>query len=174
MRCQFATGVCDPYKNAIISNNVSVPVSSNTGLAAAIFQQDQGYRVTYEDARGTIRQLAYANTTSGLLYQWEDGKAIGGLTSSDSHALSYTWTPYVPAQSQDTTVFQALNGTIRSVTSKIQLASTWAESGDGTWVNCKPSLPNARVKPPVGDRICPAASTFNNSYFYETLAFRGS
>ena len=90
-KCSYASGICVNYGEHIISSNVTTPVSPNTSLAAALFSKDIGYRVTYQDIHGSIRQLAYANNTQGIVTNWADGNFTGNLTVPDGGAIATTY-----------------------------------------------------------------------------------
>ncbi|KAG4433043.1 hypothetical protein IFR05_011482 [Cadophora sp. M221] len=90
-KCSYASGICVNYGEHIISSNIATPVSPNTKIAAALFSKDIGYRVTYQDIRGSIRQLAYANNTQGVVTNWADGNLTGDLTVPDGYPISTTY-----------------------------------------------------------------------------------
>ncbi|KAH7411486.1 hypothetical protein BKA64DRAFT_382429 [Cadophora sp. MPI-SDFR-AT-0126] len=90
-KCSYASGICINYGEHIISSNISPPISPNTELAAALFSKDIGYRVTYQDVHGSLRQLAYANNTQGVVTDWADGNLTGNLTVPDGAAIATTY-----------------------------------------------------------------------------------
>lgn len=87
-KCSYASGICVNYGEYAISTNLTTPVSPNTRLAAALFSKDIGYRVTYQDTHGSLRQLAYANNTQSVVTNWADGNLIGNFSIPDGHAIS--------------------------------------------------------------------------------------
>jgi hypothetical protein len=91
-KCAYQSGLCVNYGEHNISSNVSIPVSPKTRLSAALFLTDVGYRVTYEDMNGSVRQLSYANSTKGVITPWADGKPISNFTVMDGYALATTYT----------------------------------------------------------------------------------
>ena len=47
--------------------------------------------MTYQDIHGSIRQLAYANNTQGIVTNWADGNLTGNLTVPDGSAIATTY-----------------------------------------------------------------------------------
>ncbi|CZT51871.1 uncharacterized protein RSE6_13082 [Rhynchosporium secalis] len=88
-KCSYKAGTCVNYGNWFISNSVTIPVSPTTQLTAAIFPSNMGYRVTYQDTQGALRQLAYANGTRGET-TWADGNLTGNYTIPDGYAFDTT------------------------------------------------------------------------------------
>ncbi|PVH77254.1 hypothetical protein DL98DRAFT_573896 [Cadophora sp. DSE1049] len=90
-KCSYASGICINYGEHIISSNITIPISPDTQIAAALFSKDIGYRVTYQDIHGSVRQLAYANNTRGVVTNWADGNLTGNLTMPDGSAIATTY-----------------------------------------------------------------------------------
>ncbi|KAH6696707.1 hypothetical protein BKA61DRAFT_682918 [Leptodontidium sp. MPI-SDFR-AT-0119] len=139
-KCSYASGICVNYGEHIISSNVTTPVSPNTKLAAALFSKDIGYRVTYQDIHGSIRQLAYANNTQGVVTNWADGNLTGDLTVPDGYAISTTYVSPSNTTRIRETIYAADEGGVRlssavvqNKTNSIHDQKTWAEG---------PSTPN--------------------------------
>ncbi|KAL2069522.1 hypothetical protein VTL71DRAFT_14201 [Oculimacula yallundae] len=89
--CAMASGTCVNYGEYLISKNVTVPVANNTMLAASLYLKDIGYRVTYEDITGSLRQLTYANDTKTGVQNWNDGAKIDNFTVQHGYALATTY-----------------------------------------------------------------------------------
>jgi hypothetical protein len=129
-KCAYSSGNCVNYGGYLISLNVTIPVKSGTGLAAALLSTDFGYRVTYQDIRGSIRQLSYSNTNENVITPWADGILTTNTTISNGSALSMTYVPSpndtVPARQ---TIFQRSGDQIlqfvNSQTTFINRSQTW-------------------------------------------------
>ena len=123
-----------------------------TGLSVALLSTNFGYRVTYEDMHGSVRQLSYSNTTKGVVTyvcdeqkilvlrfhtpctdfrcQWADGVLVKNGTAGKSSALATTYLPSpndtVPAQQ---TIYQVANNQIFASINKnstfINQTSSW-------------------------------------------------
>jgi len=115
-KCSYASGNCVNYGAYPISLNVTVPVRSGTGLSAALLSTDLGYRVSYEDIHGSLRQISYSNNTEGVVTPWADGVLTSNLTSANGSALSTTYiqSPNATAPAQQT-VYQLSNDQILSM-----------------------------------------------------------
>lgn len=87
MKCAYSTGICVNYGNYDISMNIKTPISNSTGLAATLSSADFGYRITYEDTNGVVRQIHYAqsNTTN---ITWADGIPVSTAVASSSWGLA--------------------------------------------------------------------------------------
>ncbi|KAG4436719.1 hypothetical protein IFR05_007802 [Cadophora sp. M221] len=118
MKCSFTSGVCVNYGERTISVNVTVPVNSKTKLAAALFSQNVGYRVTYQDALGSIRQLAYANSTKGVVTNWAEGILTGNFTVPDGYGLATSIRKPTNVTSQREIVYQVMADGVQPITSK--------------------------------------------------------
>ncbi|KAK0116429.1 hypothetical protein ONS95_013447 [Cadophora gregata] len=140
-KCWYSSGDCLNYGGFIISSKVTVPVKQGTGLSVALLSTNFGYRVTYEDIHGSIRQLSYSNTTEGVVTYWNDGALVKNGTTRNSSALATTYLPSVndtiPAEQ---TIYQVSDDQILSVTNKnttfINQTSSWSQ---GTTL---PAMPN--------------------------------
>ncbi|KAH9207248.1 hypothetical protein DL95DRAFT_468856 [Leptodontidium sp. 2 PMI_412] len=118
IKCSFTSGICVNYGERTISVNVTVPVNSKTKLAAALFSQNVGYRVTYQDALGSIRQLAYANSTKGVVTHWGEGNQTGNFTVPDGYGLSTSIRKPTNVTSQREIVYQVMADGVQPITSK--------------------------------------------------------
>ncbi|KAH7393564.1 hypothetical protein BKA64DRAFT_746607 [Cadophora sp. MPI-SDFR-AT-0126] len=140
-KCRYSSGNCSNYGGFIISSDVTVPVRQGTGLSVALLSSDFGYRVTYEDIHGSVRQLSYSNTTQGDVTYWADGALVKNGTTGKSSALATTYLPSpndtVPAQQ---TIYQFTDDQIQSSISKnstfINQTTSWSQG------SAIPALPN--------------------------------
>ena len=153
-KCRYASGDCSNYGGFIISSNVTVPVRQGTGLSVALLSTNFGYRVTYEDIHGSVRQLSYSNTTKGVVTyvcddqkipasqfsaqfadlwsQWADGTLVKNGTAGNSSALATTYLPSpndtVPAEQ---TIYQVADNKVFSSINKnstfINQTSSWSQ-----------------------------------------------
>ncbi|KAH7355419.1 hypothetical protein BKA65DRAFT_239495 [Rhexocercosporidium sp. MPI-PUGE-AT-0058] len=139
-KCSYASGICVNYGEYIISSNVTTPVSPNTQLAAALFSKDIGYRVTYQDINGSLRQLAYANNTQGVVTNWADGNVTGNVIVPDGYAVSTTYVSPSNITVLRETIYGVGEGEIR-VSSAVVENKTRSIHDQKTWV-VGPSIPN--------------------------------
>ncbi|PVH71546.1 hypothetical protein DL98DRAFT_614090 [Cadophora sp. DSE1049] len=131
-KCRYSSGDCSNYGGFIISSNVTIPVKQGTGLSVALLSANFGYRVTYEDIHGSVRQLSYSNTTKGVVTYWADGALVKNGTTGNSSALATTYLPSpndtVPAQQN---IYQVANNQIFSSINKdstfINHTSSWSQ-----------------------------------------------
>ncbi|KAG4415476.1 hypothetical protein IFR04_011409 [Cadophora malorum] len=131
-KCRYASGDCSNYGGFIISSNVTVPVRQGTGLSVALLSTNFGYRVTYEDIHGSVRQLSYSNTTKGVVTYWADGTLVKNGTAGNSSALATTYLPSpndtVPAEQ---TIYQVADNKVFSSINKnstfINQTSSWSQ-----------------------------------------------
>lgn len=133
-KCSYASGNCVNYGGYLISVNVSVPVKPGTSLAASVLSNDLGYRVTYEDIHGSVRQIGYSNNTQGVVSPWADGALTSNLISTSGSALATTWVlspggPNSTAPAQQT-VYQAdgnqIIGAIDNQTTAFNQTQVWS------------------------------------------------
>ncbi len=85
-----------------------MPVSPKTKLAAALFSNNIGYRVTYQDTHGSLRQLAYANSSRGVVTDWADGNLTGNFTVPEGYALATSIRKPTNITSQREIVYQVM------------------------------------------------------------------
>lgn len=97
----------------MVSGNVTLPIRPGTGLGAVLLSADLGYRVTYEDIYGSIRQIGYSNSTKGIVTPWSDGVRTINSTGNGSLAMTYVGSPNSTTPAQQT-IFQVSNDSILS------------------------------------------------------------
>jgi len=93
-----------------------------------------GYRVTYEDIYGSLRQLSYANNT-GNVTNWADGSLISNLSTTVGSPLATYFTIGSNVTAKTETVFQVydsqivpLVATVDNITNSIHDNETWSAS----------------------------------------------
>ncbi|KAH8589718.1 hypothetical protein B0O99DRAFT_332455 [Bisporella sp. PMI_857] len=136
VKCSYASGLCVNYQERNITVNATVPVHQNTRLTASLISTWGGFRVNYEDAYGSIRQVSYANSTSegGTLTDWADGELVGNATGTENHAFSsaYIKTNLTIAPSSQM-VYQISNGQIKTLTNTIY--KNWTNETSQLWTS---------------------------------------
>jgi len=135
-KCAYQSGNCVNYGEYNISVNATIPVNPKTGLSAALLSKDLGYRVTYEDIYGSVRQISYANNTKGVVTPWADGNLTGNFTVKDGYALATTHAAKTNVTAASETVFQIFNGKIQPLHSVVD-NKTNAILDKETWVSSK-------------------------------------
>ncbi|KAH9203175.1 hypothetical protein DL95DRAFT_419255, partial [Leptodontidium sp. 2 PMI_412] len=136
-KCWYSSGECSNYGGYIVSSKLKIPVRPGTGLAASLLSSDFGYRLSYEDIYGSVRQLSYSNSTKGLVTYWADGALVNNVTVANSSALTTTYVQSpnatIPAQQ---TVYQISNDqivpTVNSHSTFINDTQTWVQEWDST------------------------------------------
>ncbi|KUJ11400.1 uncharacterized protein LY89DRAFT_787002 [Mollisia scopiformis] len=140
-KCSYASGNCVNYGGYLISANVTIPIKPNTGLSAALLSADLGYRITYEDIYGAVRQIGYSNTTKGVVTPWADGVLASNSTSLNGSALATTFvqSPNTTEPAQQT-IYQLVDDQILPFVDNQATAMNQTQS----WVAAAPitNLPN--------------------------------
>lgn len=130
----------------IISSNVTTPVKPGTAIAASLFSTNFGYRITYEDIHGSLRQLSYSyrvlNKTAGTSEGtgWADGQLISNSTSLTRSTLATTQVMFTTNGTTDTepshqTVYRYTNGQIQALVDN-NVGFPNATAND-TWLACE-------------------------------------
>lgn len=122
-KCSYSSGNCVKYGEYLISLNVTVPVKLGTGLSASLLSTDLGYRLTYEDTEGSIRQLSYANNTKGEVTYWADGAFLANSTTTNTSALATAYIPATNTTSASQTIYQISNDEIVPYVNKPEIGS---------------------------------------------------
>jgi hypothetical protein len=135
-KCAYQSGNCVNYGEYNISVNVTIPVNPKTRLSAALLSTNLGYRVTYEDIHGSVRQISYANSTKGVVTPWADGNLTGNFTVTDGYALATTYTVKTNVTAASETVYQIFNGKIQPLNSIVD-NKTNSILDKETWVSSK-------------------------------------
>lgn len=141
LKCSYASGVCVNYGEYIISRKISVPVSPRTWLAAALFSNNIGYSITYQDINGSVRQLSYANSTKGVVTDWADGNLTTNSTLLDGYALSTAIRVPTNVTARREVVYKVLNIGIQPINSVTNEKSK-SILDEKTWVTSE-SLPHS-------------------------------
>jgi len=133
LKCSRLNGTCSNFGELYITAKATNQASPNTRLAAVLISKDFGYRVTYEDVNGTLRQFDYAQNSKGVITPWSDGKRIGNATiTSGGHALASTYDNRVNLTTGPVpqTVYHLAGDTIQPLTSFIY--SNWTTRATST------------------------------------------
>lgn len=90
--CPLTTGKCILQRSNVISSAVSSGVNSDTGLAATLRSDTDGYRVFYHDNAATIRQIRFQNPNitwgQGIPVTSDTNESLIGLTTDSGANLT--------------------------------------------------------------------------------------
>lgn len=132
-KCAYESGICINYDEMSISTQVTIAVHPETKLSAALLGNDLGYRITYQDIHGSIRQLSYANSTKGIVTSWADGALVTNSTGMTGKlvGLSTVFVRVTNTTAPLQTIYPLIDGDIHSMTEdKIynisQLTHNWS------------------------------------------------
>ncbi|KAL2070208.1 hypothetical protein VTL71DRAFT_13234 [Oculimacula yallundae] len=139
--CNYASGICVNYGEYIISSNVTIPVSPNTQLTAALFPTRVGYRVTYQDTQGSLRQLAYANSSQEGVTSWADGNLTGNFTIPDGYAFDTTTLSPTNVTEMRETLYAVDEGDVKVSNSMTRNSSSAMTIRDAKSWSAGPSIP---------------------------------
>ena len=133
LRCSRDNGTCVNFGELYITAKAANQPSPNTRLAAVLISKDVGYRITYEDKTGLLRQFDYAQDSKGVITPWSDGKRVGNTTVTGSgHALAstYIYKANLTTDPVPQTVYHLVGDTIQPQTSYIY--SNWTTRATST------------------------------------------
>lgn len=116
-KCTYASGTCVNYEKndpgqSFVSQNVDVQPSPRTKLSAALFDQNVGYAVTYQDIHGSLKQVTYANTTHNGLVSWQAGQLVSNLNVTAGLGLATSYVLPINGTGWRETVYQVVGSSI--------------------------------------------------------------
>lgn len=133
LKCFHGNGTCANFGELYITAKATNQASPSTKLAAVLISKDVGYRVTYEDVKGKLRQFDYAQDSKGVITPWSDGKPVGNTTilgSGHAIASTYIYKANLTTEPVPQTVYHLVGNTIQPQTSFIY--SNWTTRATST------------------------------------------